>query len=345
MLNDQFRINHYKFLVNGSLSLTSADGLFEIDEASGQVRLTRALVDTDANTSHSFTVVAYDAAHPELQVASAEQTVTIAPRTMTDPTEFHLTDNVIGEFPGPDTVIGDFETDVAGDYVYKIVLEDGTLVDSDGHFKIEGGQLLNDTRVGIDYEATPDYLVTVRMMRVDATDPDDWHLDQQLTITVLDTFGETTTGLAGNDLILGDLGNDVLSGGGGGNDTLSGGAGRDQLTGGAGDDVFVFDRPASLTNRDVIVDFKAQGADQIRLSASVFNLGATLGDLLDSQFIVGTEATTRQQRIIYDTSGSVGRLYYDRDGSATTFSKVEILSFRAPFHKPVLTLADFDIIA
>jgi Ca2+-binding RTX toxin-like protein len=57
----------------------------------------------------------------------------------------------------------------------------------------------------------------------------------------------TTTGTAGNDLLLGTSGNDILSGGNGddcivggdGTDTIDGGAGNDVCIGGPGVDVFL----------------------------------------------------------------------------------------------------------
>jgi Ca2+-binding RTX toxin-like protein len=96
-----------------------------------------------------------------------------------------------------------------------------------------------------------------------------------------------------------------------------------------------------LANRDVITDF-VHGEDQIQLKATRFGLASLRGDLTAARFVEGTEATTAQQRIIYDTSGTVGRLYYDSDGNGAA-TKVLFATFNGP--KPVLHLSDFDVIA
>ncbi len=74
---------------------------------------------------------------------------------------------------------------------------------------------------------------------------------------------DTLKGNRGADVLNGDVGNDMLKGGGG-KDVLNGGRGDDVLTGGRGKDTYVF---TSGFGDDVITDFKAQGADQIDLSA------------------------------------------------------------------------------
>jgi Ca2+-binding RTX toxin-like protein len=258
------------------------------------------------------------------------------------PTDILLSGNSIAEFPLLDTVIGSFSTDAPGGFVYKIVLAQGggeTLVDSDGHFKISGGRLLNDTQAGFDFERQREHAITIRVMKEGETGLDDWHLDKAFTISVRDVFAENVTFGDTDDLILANIGNDVLRGGGG-SDTLAGGLGLDTLTGGAGNDYFRFDAPVVLANRDVITDFAA-GGDQIQLKASRFGLVSLRGDLTAARFIEGTEATTAQQRIIYDTSGSTGRLYYDADGNGTA-AKVLFATFNGP--KPVLHLSDFDVI-
>jgi Ca2+-binding RTX toxin-like protein len=292
-----------------------------------------------ANTT-VFDISVQDAEH--MPVTNAATVVTTI-EGGGDPTSFVLSDNAIFEVPYVDTFIGEFLIDVAGDYVFKIVMQNDqgeeVLVDSDGIFQIENNRLVNTATLGIDYEQTPDYNLTIRVMRAGQTEPSDWHLDQFITVTVIDIFGETTTGTGADEVILGDLGRDTLDGGGG-SDTLAGGAGRDDLTGGTGNDFFRFDVTPVTSSRDVIRNFTV-GEDQIQLSAEAFRLGTALGDLAGNRFVVGTQATTDQHRIIYDMSGTSGRLLYDADGARSGLA-VEIATFRNS--KPVLRLEDFDII-
>lgn len=91
-----------------------------------------------------------------------------------------------------------------------------------------------------------------------------------------------------NDRLYGENGHDTLIGGWGA-DTLVGGTGGDVMTGGLDADIFVFNnRNESITiARDVITDF-AQGADKIKLAASMgfhaIHEGAADGDLLGFHF-------------------------------------------------------------
>ena len=118
---------------------------------------------------------------------------------------------------------------------------------------------------------------------------------------------------------------DTLNGGSG-NDVLNGGDGNDLLTGGDGADIFKFDDyltrnedGSASFNKDTILDFKS-GQDVIQLDGLVFE--DLFGDILNpttqildlSQFIIGSEAQTTGQHIIYDPNS--GALYYDKDGSA-----------------------------
>lgn len=101
--------------------------------------------------------------------------------------------------------------------------------------------------------------------------------------------------------------------GGGGNDTIIGNnaanmlygySGDDQLTGGGGADTFLF----HLENGgvDTIVDFSSAD-DTIHADF------LPSGPLGASAFVVGTEATTADHRIIYDQTS--GAIYFDADGN------------------------------
>jgi peptidyl-prolyl cis-trans isomerase B (cyclophilin B) len=127
---------------------------------------------------------------------------------------------------------------------------------------------------------------------------------------------DTLTGGPGNDSLEGGRGNDRLSGsngkdtliGGPGNDYLDGGSGRrNRLVGGGGGDRFV----VSL-NSDTIADFESD-QDVILLSLADIDSSLSPGRVPPSRFHLGSEASNRLQRIIYDPNQGI--LSYDRDGS------------------------------
>ncbi|MBD2438568.1 calcium-binding protein, partial [Nostoc sp. FACHB-110] len=135
----------------------------------------------------------------------------------------------------------------------------------------------------------------------------------------------TVYGGAGNDVITGTNVDDSFFGdylyGEAGNDTLNGGAGDDVLYGGTGFDRFVF---SSLANGiDRIYDFSVVD-DTIVVSAAGFGGGLVAGAAIaTNQFVIGTAATTANQRFIYSQSN--GALFFDRDGTGSS-AQVQIAS-------------------
>ncbi len=116
-------------------------------------------------------------------------------------------------------------------------------------------------------------------------------------------------GGAGNDLMRGDDDDDQLDGGHG-DDVLIGGAGADRLWGGEGADSFVFGDTLANADADWVLDFTV-GVDRIGITALL--AADTLGDRIDAGvFAFGNQATTSQQRILFDQNN--GQLYYDIDG-------------------------------
>ncbi|MFN7657701.1 MAG: M10 family metallopeptidase C-terminal domain-containing protein, partial [Dolichospermum sp.] len=112
------------------------------------------------------------------------------------------------------------------------------------------------------------------------------------TITNDDTAGDTFTGDATNNNLVG----------GSGNDTFLGLGGNDTLTGGLGADKFRFNSPSE--GMDTITDFsKAQG-DKIELFAPGFNslvwTDGVTNALAPSVFSVGTSANSWTNHIIYN---------------------------------------------
>ncbi|MEH2222219.1 beta strand repeat-containing protein [Nostoc sp.] len=132
----------------------------------------------------------------------------------------------------------------------------------------------------------------------------------------------------GDNLLFGDDGNDTLTAydasgkniltGGNGNDFLIGGNGNDSLIGGAGTDTFAFN--SYNQGVDTIYDFNATN-ELIQVSTYGFGGGLSTPSLQTNQFTIGTSATTSNQRFIYDDI--TGALYFDLDGSASTFTQVK----------------------
>lgn len=119
-------------------------------------------------------------------------------------------------------------------------------------------------------------------------------------------------GLGGNDRLLGFNSNDVLLGGNG-DDQLIGGRGRDTLFGEAGRDRFTFEvRDEGI---DRIADFNVS-QDTIGVARSGFGRDLDRGTLSANRFHVGSSASDRSDRFIYDPNR--GALFFDPDGTGGT---------------------------
>lgn len=116
----------------------------------------------------------------------------------------------------------------------------------------------------------------------------------------------------GPDRLIGNAGDDILNGGKRG-DFLAGGAGNDSLTGGSGRDRFRFN---SLLNAgiDTIQDFQSQ-LDTIQIKGSQFDGTLSKGLLSETQFVLGTAATSSVHRVVYHQE--TGQLFFDSDGSGS----------------------------
>jgi Ca2+-binding RTX toxin-like protein len=134
--------------------------------------------------------------------------------------------------------------------------------------------------------------------------------------------------------VFGDDGNDRLIGGSH-RDQLHGGDGNDKLTGGLGADQFFFDTAVN-GSVDKITDFTPSQHDKLVLSAAFFAGLTPVGGTLDaSEFHVGSTATDPNQHILYTPSN--GFLFYDQDGSGTTFAPVHFATlFSTPTTHPTI---------
>jgi Ca2+-binding RTX toxin-like protein len=110
----------------------------------------------------------------------------------------------------------------------------------------------------------------------------------------------------GDDTILSSFGDKTIKGEAG-NDTIVAGTGNDKLFGGSGRDVFAFTDVTDGVDR--VRDFSAS-KDKFGFDNSGFS--ALGGSIEASEFVVGEEALTAEQHIIYDDQS--GKLYWDEDG-------------------------------
>lgn len=146
---------------------------------------------------------------------------------------------------------------------------------------------------------------------------------------------KTFDGTSKADTISGKDSNDLIRGAGG-DDKLYGKQGNDVLTGGAGKDYFTFDTKAGKSNVDTITDFNVKD-DTIRMNDTAFEKLKS-GSLSSSQFVYGTEAVDKDDRVIYNEK--TGALFYDEDGSGSK-AAVQFATLENHAH---LTASDFLII-
>ncbi len=145
-------------------------------------------------------------------------------------------------------------------------------------------------------------------------------------------------GGADADTLYGDAGADTLDGGDG-NDVLEGDAGNDTLSGGAGEDSFRFNAMLGAGNVDIVSDFAGAGTTggDVLVLDHDWCLGMTAGALAGDAFETGTAASAFTTRILYDAA--TGELFFDQDGSLTTFSPVKFATLSA--HPAGLAAGDF----
>ncbi len=143
-----------------------------------------------------------------------------------------------------------------------------------------------------------------------------------------------------NDVLTGNTVSNRLTGNAG-SDVINGLGGNDTLLGGAGADFFVFNTALNTTtNRDVIADFSAP-IDTIRLENAVFTALTATGTLNAALFknLTTGGAVDATDRILYDDT--TGAVFYDRDGSAGTYARVQFATLTGA---PTITNLDFFVI-
>ena len=189
----------------------------------------------------------------------------------------------------------------------NFALELGLTFDSNsGIERIDGSQIAGNLEIRADYIRQDNLwdFSEIELVNVDVINGRKGH-DSIIGSAIDDSI----QGDSGNDTLDGGLGHDHLNGGKD-NDFLSGGAGDDTLTGGRGADGFVFN--SFDEGVDAITDFSIKD-DTLIFSATGFSEDLVAGAVSDHIFTLGTAATSKQHRFIYD--GSSGYLFYDSDGT------------------------------
>jgi Ca2+-binding RTX toxin-like protein len=110
----------------------------------------------------------------------------------------------------------------------------------------------------------------------------------------------------GDDTIISSFGDKTIKGEDG-NDTIIAGTGNDNLYGGKGRDIFAFTDVTDGVDR--IRDFSSK-KDKFGFDDGPFK--ALGGTIEATEFVVGEEALTADQHLIYDDDS--GKLYWDEDG-------------------------------
>jgi Ca2+-binding RTX toxin-like protein len=171
-----------------------------------------------------------------------------------------------------------------------------------------------------------------------------------LLVDATDT-GDTISGGYGKDDIRGNGGVDFLHGnedddiviGGLGDDFIWGESGNDYLRGGDGADKFIFDTELDdVSNVDTIQNF-VSGVDDIWLNQTIF---AGIGDTLDASEFQNSSLPSSGEgtyRIFYNQA--TGQLFYDSNGSDAGGSTLFAVMTVASGALPVLTVADFAMVA
>ena len=189
----------------------------------------------------------------------------------------------------------------------------GTINDFDAY--AGSTQVLDGTGYEIDFIGLTDAIGTASTddtaLRNFLFDTDVKKVGAERSDTLVASFsGGSLYGHGGGDFLYGLAGEDLIVGGRG-SDFIQGNAGVDTLYGKAGNNVFVMTDPATI---DKVKDFSAKH-DLMAFDENAFDqIGP--GYLDASEFHVGKQATTAEQRIIY--TKSTGALYYDADGSGVT---------------------------
>jgi VCBS repeat-containing protein len=251
-------------------------------------------------------------------------------------TGINLAGGMVFENSADGTAVGTLSVvnaDVAGAHSYQL------LNNADGRFQLSSDgktlQVVNGTL--LDYEQSQTHTIVVRA----TNQRTGTYVDQTMTVVLLDVLNETTSGTAGNDVVVGGFGSDRLFGGGGsdvlnasagrdvlnggiGNDRLTGGAGLDTLTGGKGKDVFVFGNKETGNTKkmaDYITDFSSKDKDRIDLRG----IDADSRKKGDQNFsFIGTNAFTKAGQVRYEKTKKETYVYLNTDSDKAAEAVIKL---------------------
>jgi Ca2+-binding RTX toxin-like protein len=205
---------------------------------------------------------------------------------------------------GEDTLDGGLGSNVliggSGSDTYYVRSTSDVIIEAEGEYSID--HIVAYTSLDLDLYPTIEYA----FIAYDAQ-------NVVLTSSTGNIYGgsdknDKITATSGNDLFQHSLGNDSFDGGDG-NDTIFTSNGNDTFTGGEGEDIYVFNTLLPFNGVDRITDF-VSGEDTLKISHSTFS--AFEGGFTEDMYLVGTEAQSAEDHMIYDLAS--GKLYYDADG-------------------------------
>ncbi|MDT7530351.1 cadherin domain-containing protein [Sphingopyxis sp. SE2] len=296
-----FASQRYYFWDGASASAISADGRYEIDALTGQIRVHGGLNFEAASPSQLYQVVAHDNAG-EPGYNQAQSAVTIAIGDVNEvPISLDwlpLVANIVerdrigsGE-ARPAIALGTLsvaDPDTAG-FPYSTY----SLAINDSRFELVGNTLWLKAGASIDFEATPS--VSVEITATDQSGAP-FTISRTLVLAIADrddvlegaAGADTLTGQAGCDLIYGYGGNDLIYGGAGndlieggdGDDIIHGEGGEDQLYGGAGNDTIYSGSGSDYYPNGVI---SGGDGDDVIIAGSGNHL--TYGDAGNDTFVI-----------------------------------------------------------
>jgi Ca2+-binding RTX toxin-like protein len=231
-------------------------------------------------------------------------------------------DDILNGGTSSDTLLGGNDNDIldggsSGDFLYGNTGND-TLRGGTGADVLDGGQ--NEDFASYYYNGAVDVSLDNSVTHTGAALGDSFFSIESLSGS--NTGNDTLAGNSIANKIYGNGGNDILFGRDG-DDLLRGGLGNDTLTGGVGADKFQFDTALNaITNKDTITSLSS--IDKIILDNDIFTaLGAsfTSDEFRSINTSTSFSSVDVTDNIIY--LKSTGQLFYDRDGSGTTYAAIQ----------------------
>ncbi|RQW43901.1 hypothetical protein EH199_10455 [Novosphingobium sp. LASN5T] len=266
-------------------------------DASGAKLLTKhSVIQADGSTVTQF----YNAADA---LVRAEKTIVQSDGVVTQ----HFDANFV--LTGADKVMAGLGVTQHFDAAFNLVGADKTIVQSDGstitqHY--DGAfKLLSWDMVKVANSAVTTYAYSANGVLTGI------HVDRIDPGNIVKTIDLDAKWNALSAKLTGTAGNDVLTGATYATE-FHGGSGSDTIRCGSGVDTIYFDTAIGHGDVDTIRSFKS-GTDKLVLDSGIFSALGHGGALAEGAFVIGKQAMTPDQHLLYDKAS--GDLYYDADGS------------------------------